>query len=153
MNEFDSVQDRWPVVPAEQSVKSWIVKLGAVISDIGEFSNVVQVNRSSKLNCAKTRCFFRRYKVYILAVVKFITDNSFCSIFHSKSTARIIWPLDYSVHQSFLPVFNSIIRTLYLSEGSSATKLTHLQETLSRNWANLAKICNSFMLQALINIE
>ena len=47
-NEFDSVPERGPVVPAEQSAKSWFVKSGAVISDIGEFSNVVQVNRSSK---------------------------------------------------------------------------------------------------------
>ena len=37
LNEFDSVPDREPVVPGEQSGEIWIVKSGAVIWEIGEF--------------------------------------------------------------------------------------------------------------------
>lgn len=63
LNEFDSVPDRGPVVPAEQSGKSWIVKSGAVISDRGEFSNVVQVNRSSKTTL-RPAAFFEAQNLY-----------------------------------------------------------------------------------------
>lgn len=48
MNEFHSVLDRGPLIPAEQSGESWIVKSATVISDIGEFFNVVQVNHSTE---------------------------------------------------------------------------------------------------------
>lgn len=48
LNEFESVPDRGPVVPREQSGEIWIVKSGAVIWEIGEFFIVARVNLSTK---------------------------------------------------------------------------------------------------------
>jgi len=49
VNEFHSVLDRGPIIPAEQSGESWIVKSATVISDIGEFLTLCKLTTVQKL--------------------------------------------------------------------------------------------------------